>query len=70
MTTNEGSLDRALRASLGILLIAVAVWSGIALFANVVLYWCAIVIGVVLIATAVTGFCPAYRLLGVRTCER
>ena len=70
MTINEGSFDRALRASLGILLIAVAVWGGIALFANVLLYWGAIVIGVVLIATAVTGFCPAYWLFDVRSCDR
>lgn len=66
MTRNEGSFDRGLRAAIGMLLVILAL-AGV--FAAAWLYWGAIIVGVVLLVTAATGFCPAYRLLGVRTCR-
>ncbi|WP_010177526.1 DUF2892 domain-containing protein [Glaciecola sp. HTCC2999] len=58
MKTNVGNIDRALRALAGIALIAWAVLGG------PVWAW----VGIVPLATALFKFCPAYSLLGIRTC--
>jgi hypothetical protein len=57
MTSNVGGVDRILRIVVGLGLIAYA------LFANVIWGW----IGVIPLATALVGFCPAYRLIGLST---
>jgi len=64
MVRNEGNLDRVLRGIVGaVLLIAwIAGW-----FSGAVAGVLGIV-GLVLVATAIVGFCPAYRLFGVSTC--
>ncbi|KAA5602876.1 YgaP family membrane protein [Blastochloris sulfoviridis] len=63
MTTNVGGIDRALRIIAGIALIAFALLSG-----NQYAWigW----IGVVPLATAMLGWCPAYSMIGVSTCSR
>ncbi len=58
MTKNVGLIDRLLRAAVGIALIAWALTGG------PVWTW----IGVVPLLTAVVSICPAYSLLGIRTC--
>ena len=58
MNRNVGLIDRLLRAAVGIALIAWALTTG------PVWAW----IGVVPLLTAVFSFCPAYTLLGIRTC--
>ncbi|MDA3932974.1 MAG: DUF2892 domain-containing protein [Gammaproteobacteria bacterium] len=67
MPTNLGNLDRILRAVLGLALIAVAFFSDMALFDTAVLKYGAVMIGLVLIATAVLRFCPLYRVLRIKT---
>lgn len=67
MTTNEGTLDRALRAALGLALLILALATS-ALSAPI-LQWAAIIAGAVLLITAATGFCPLYRIVGIRTCR-
>ena len=66
MLRNEGTFDRGLRAVVGLALIALVL---LAQIANPVLYWGAVVVGAVMLFTAVTGFCPAYRLLGLMNCR-
>jgi len=61
MPKNVGSIDRILRALIGIALIA---WA--AVLGGPVWAW----IGIVPLATAGMSFCPAYTLLGIRTCPR
>ena len=61
MTTNVGTIDRALRALVGLALIAATLAGAIGVWG-----W----IGVVPLATAVVGFCPAYRIVGLSTCAR
>jgi hypothetical protein len=68
MTTNVGSLDRVLRALLGIVLILAPFVSGAALFQGA-MTWVSVVVGVVLLFTAVTRFCLLYRVLGITTCR-
>lgn len=69
MTVNEGKTDRMLRAVLGAALLALALLSNVALFTNPTIFWGAVIVGAVLVLTAATGFCPAYRLFGLRTCR-
>lgn len=67
MTKNESNLDRVVRGILGLFLVLMPLFSGAALFANPVVYWLSLIVGVVLLITAATGFCALYALLGVRT---
>ncbi len=60
MKANVGGVDRVLRITLGLVLIA---W---ALFANGPMWaW----IGILPFLTGVINFCPAYALLGINTCK-
>ena len=60
MKTNEGMIDRALRVAVGVLLLALTFTHTIGIWG-----W----IGVVPLATAAIGWCPAYRILGISTCK-
>ena len=58
---NMGQTDRMIRAIVGaVLVIAFFMMSG-------AWAWIALVIGVVLLGTAVLGTCPPYSLLGINT---
>jgi uncharacterized membrane protein HdeD (DUF308 family) len=59
MTTNVGTVDRALRIILGLALLSLV-------FIGPQTLWG--LIGLVFIATGVFSFCPAYTLLGMNTC--
>ena len=59
MNRNEGSLDRALRAIVGVALLAATALGTIGPWG-----W----IGIVPLATAAIGWCPLYSLLGFSTC--
>jgi len=65
MNTNIGPLDRALRALIGIALIAYAIPFG---FPETSWNWVGW-IGIVPLATAAVGFCPLYRLIGTSTVQ-
>lgn len=65
MPINLGKADRLIRLVLGAVLIAV----GLAVFQSGTATVVAVVIGVILIATSAVKFCPLYRLIGVRTCK-
>lgn len=60
MKVNVGSVDSILRVIAGLVLIGLA-WQGII----GVWGW----IGVVALATGVFSYCPAYGLLGIKTCK-
>ncbi len=60
MQANVGGIDRALRIIAGIALILLALTQTIGPWG-----W----IGVVPLLTGLFRFCPAYTLLGVRTCK-
>ena len=61
MQANVGSADRAVRIAAGLVIVALYfVLEG----AN---RWWALV-GLVPLATGFAGWCPAYHLLGIRTC--
>ena len=60
MGKNVGTVDRVLRIVVGLILIALV-------FVGPQTPWGWI--GVVPIVTALIGWCPAYRVLGIRTCS-
>ncbi|MED5611952.1 MULTISPECIES: YgaP family membrane protein [Pseudomonas] len=60
MKTNVGTVDRAVRIIVGLLLIGLSL-------AGVIGWWGWI--GVVPLATGIFRFCPAYPLLGISTCK-
>ena len=59
MPRNEGTVDRALRIILGLVLIAM-VFVG----PHTPWGW----VGIVPVLTGLVGFCPLYRLIGINTC--
>lgn len=64
--SNVGTLDRILRSIIGFALIIVpfvAAWPTLALVISVI-------VGVVLVATAIVSFCPIYALLGLSSKQR
>lgn len=61
MKRNIGNLDSGLRILVGLILIALTLMSVIGWWG-----W----IGVVPLATGLFRFCPAYRLLGISSCQR
>ena len=63
MTVNQSSLDRGIRAALGIVLLLTWLLGWVTGTFAIVLG----VVGIVLLATAAVGFCPLYRVLGVST---
>lgn len=58
MKANVGGIDKVLRIVVGLALVAWAVMGG------PVWAW----IGVVPLASGLLGWCPAYTLLGIKTC--
>lgn len=60
MNTNVGGIDRALRIIVGLGLISIV-------FVGPQTPWGWI--GVVPLATALLGWCPAYTLFGIKTCK-
>ena len=69
MTTNVGTLDRILRAALGLVLLYLAFFGGLQLFAEPLFKYGAAVIGVVMLATSVIRICPLYSIFGLKTCR-
>jgi uncharacterized membrane protein YfcA len=59
-TTNIGTVDRALRIVVGLALLAATMTGMIGVWG-----W----IGVVPLVTAFMKFCPAYALIGLKTCK-
>ena len=65
MVTNVGTIDRALRIVIGLMLIAYALKLGLPSTGWNWVGW----IGVVPLLTATFAYCPAYTAFGVSTCS-
>ena len=59
MNMNEGTLDRTIRIVIGLALLALTVAGPKTMLG---------LVGVVPLLTGIVGFCPLYRLVGIRTC--
>ena len=69
MKHNVGSLDRLLRAILGVVLVAAPFVSGMALFEGSLATVISVLVGVVMLATSAMSSCPLYSIFGIRTCK-
>ncbi|MFK7837427.1 MAG: DUF2892 domain-containing protein [Sulfitobacter sp.] len=69
MSANLGSVDRLLRAILGIVLLIAPLLNMPAIWSNAALSYGSMAVGLVLVLTAVFRFCPLYRILGLSTCK-
>jgi hypothetical protein len=65
MARNIGSADTLIRLALGAALLAAPY---LLTFSNPVVSTGMVVVGTILMVTAVFSFCPLYALLGIRTC--
>jgi len=61
MQCNVGGIDRVLRITVGALLVILAITGVIGTWG-----W----VGLVPMATGIFRFCPAYPLLGIKTCKK
>lgn len=66
MTRNTGTLDRILRALVGVVALLGAFVFG---WFTGWTHWAAALVGVIMLGTAAVGFCPLYRLVGINTCR-
>ena len=57
--TNEGTIDRAVRIVLGLGILSLALVGPQSPLGY---------LGLIPLATGLVGFCPLYRILGIRTC--
>ena len=60
MTKNIGNIERIIRIVGGLVLIALAATNTVGVWG-----W----VGLVPLATGLTGWCPPYSLLGINTCK-
>ncbi|KOO57561.1 membrane protein [Rheinheimera sp. KL1] len=60
MKANVGGLDKTLRITAGVVLIALAATGTVGMWG-----W----IGIVPLLTGLFSFCPLYTLLGIKTCK-
>lgn len=68
MTTNVGTIDRVLRAALGIVLLYLAFFSGLSALAGAFAKSGAAIVSLVMLATSALKFCPLYSVFGLKTC--
>lgn len=64
MVKNESTIDRGIRGVVGAILV---LWALFGAGPGFVLSVIALIVGVVLLLTAVIGFCPIYKALGFST---
>jgi hypothetical protein len=67
MKANEGGIDRAIRVLVGIGLLGAA-FLKLGVMDGALLGIVVAGVGAVALVTGVVGFCPAYMLLGLKTC--
>ena len=64
MKTNVGTVDRIIRAVVGL----AALLGAFALGSGSIAFVLLMVVGAILLVTAAVGFCPLYRVFGISTC--
>ena len=65
MGCNVGHIDRMIRFTVGFVLLAIAGLTALPVWGTVI----ALVVGTIALLTGVMGFCPAWRLFGINTCN-
>ncbi len=65
MSKNVGRTDSIIRLVLAVAAVLGALAAGVGSALGIVL----LVVAAIMVATAFTGFCPLYRLVGMNTCR-
>jgi hypothetical protein len=65
MACNVGGIERPIRMIVGFALLAIAAFAALPAALMIALYG----VGAVAVVTGAMGFCPAWALLGINTCE-
>ena len=68
MKKNVGTVERAIRAIVGIVAL-IAAFTMLDALAGATLGIVAVVVGVVMLGTAAIGWCPPYAIFGISTCS-
>ncbi|MGB0908892.1 MAG: YgaP family membrane protein [Nitrospirales bacterium] len=63
---NVGHLERVIRITLGITLLAIGGLTALPIWGTFV----TLVVGIIALVSGMMGFCPAWRILGMNTCHR
>ena len=69
MTTNVGTLDRMVRAAVGLILHYLVFVTGSQLFSEPVFKYGAAVIGIAMLATTLMKLCPLFAVFSLKTCR-
>jgi len=69
MNPNVGKPDRIIRIIVGLILAVGPFVSNLAIWNTSTMTYGSVVVGLVLIGTAIFSFCPLYRIVGIRTCK-
>lgn len=69
MSVNVGTIDRILRAALGVGFLYLAFFSGLPTFATPAVKYGAALVGIVMLTVAVVRICPIYAIFGIKTCR-
>ena len=65
MIVNVGNVDRGVRLAVGVVLIALALFSGMGIFDGAVVKYGVVIVGLILIITGLIRLCPIYSILGI-----
>ncbi len=65
MTCNVGGVERPIRIVVGIALLGIGAFTGLPPVGTGIMF----VLGTIALVTGAIGFCPAWTLLGINTCQ-
>jgi hypothetical protein len=65
MTCNVGGVERPIRIVVGIALLGMGAFAGLPPVGTGIMF----VLGTIALVTGAIGFCPAWTLLGINTCQ-
>ena len=65
MGCNVGHMDRMIRMGVGVVLLILAGFTALPPWGTMI----ALVVGVIALLTGAMGFCPAWKLFGINTCD-
>lgn len=63
MSANESTIDRIIRVAIAVVAAIIAVIVGPSTVLGIILF----IVAAIMLLTAAIGFCPIYRILGLRT---
>lgn len=69
MNANVGKTDRIIRIIVGLILAVGPFVTNLGIWSTSTMMYGSIIVGLVLIGTAIFSFCPLYRIIGVKTCK-